>query len=159
MVESMSQVESKLKKLGLELPPLPEGGSSKLAAMKQVGNLLFVSGHGPERNWQPLVVGRLGAEVTIEEGYRAAQLCALNCLASLKRYLGDLDRIDEIVKVLGFVNSAPDFHRQPEVMHGFSDLMIQLFGEKGRHARSAIGTSNLPNNQAVEVEIILTIKD
>ncbi|MEW6048614.1 MAG: RidA family protein [Bacillota bacterium] len=153
----MGRVEQKLKELGLELPPMAPIG--KLEPVKQVGNLLFVSGHGPEKNGKPVIVGRVGAEVSLEEGYKAAQLCALNCLASLKRYLGDLDRIDQIVKVQGFINSAPDLHDQPAVMGGFSDLMVQLFGEKGRHARSAIGTSNLPNNQPVEVEMIATIKE
>jgi len=153
----MSKVEEKLAQMGLSLPDMPPPG--KLLPVKQIGKFLFVGGHGPERDGKPVYVGRVGAEVTVEEGYEAAKLCALACLARLKEYLGDLDRIDEIVKVLGFVNSAPDFHDQPAVMHGFSDLMVALFGEKGRHARSAIGTSNLPDNQAVEVEMIVTIRD
>lgn len=153
----MSRVEQKLQELGLELPPMAPIG--KLEPVKRVGNLLFVSGHGPEKYGEPVIRGRVGAEVSLEEGYKAAQLCALNCLASLKRYLGDLDKVDEIVKVLGFVNSAPDFHQQPSVMHGFSDLLVHLYGEKGRHARSAIGTNNLPNNQPVEVEMIVTVKE
>jgi enamine deaminase RidA (YjgF/YER057c/UK114 family) len=97
--------------------------------------------------------------VSLEEAYEAARLCALNCLGALKATLGNLERIEEIVKVLGFINSAPDFHRQPEVLHGFSDFMIELFGEeRGGHARSAIGTSNLPRNQPVEVEMIARVK-
>ncbi|NMB11675.1 MAG: RidA family protein [Firmicutes bacterium] len=153
----MSKIEKRLQELDLELPVQPPAG--KLLPVKQVGKLLFVGGHGPEQNGEPVYIGRVGAEVSLEEGYEAAKLCGLNCLARLKEYLGALDRIDEIVKVLGFVNSDPDFHQQPAVMHGFSDLMIQVFGEKGRHARSAIGTSNLPDNQAVEVEMIVTVRD
>lgn len=153
----MSQIEDRLEAMGLEIPPIPlERG--KLEGVKRFGNLLFVSGHGPECGGKPLVVGRVGSDVSKEEGYRAASLCALGCLASLKRFLGDTDRIDEIIKVLGFVNSAPDFHEQPAVMNGFSDLLIELFGERGRHARSAIGVSNLPNNQTVEVEMIVSVR-
>ncbi len=105
------------------------------------------------------LVGRVGAEVTLEQGYECARLCAVNALAGLKRVIGSLERVDEIIKVLGFVNSACDFHQQPAVMNGFTDLMVELFGEeKGRHARSAIGTNNLPKNQPVEVEMVVKLK-
>lgn len=153
----MGRVEQRLRELGFELPSPPPIG--KIEPVKRVDRLVFVSGHGPERDGKAVIVGRVGAEVSLEEGYRAAQLCALNCLASLKRFLGDLDRIDEIVKVLGFVNSAPGFSQQPAVMHGFTDLLVELFGERGRHARSAIGTSDLPGNIPVEVEMIVAVKD
>jgi enamine deaminase RidA (YjgF/YER057c/UK114 family) len=152
----MTKTESKLKELGLELPELDAIG--KIEPIKQVGKMLFVSGHGPEEKGEAVIHGRVGEEVTLEQAYKAARLCALNCLALVKRKIGDLDKIDEFIKVLGFVNSAPNFHEQPKVMNGFSDLLIEVFGDQGRHARSAIGTSNLPNNQPVEVEVILTIK-
>ena len=126
---------------------------------KVVGDLAFLSGHGPHDEHGKLVaVGRVGSDVTIEEGYKAAQRVAINCLGTLKTTLGDLTRIEEVVKVLGFVNSAPDFHRQPEVLNGFTELLLEVLGEKGNHARSAIGTSNLPNNQSVEVEMIVRIR-
>ena len=152
----MSKVEKRLKELGIVLPELDAIG--KIEPVKQVGNLLFVSGHGPERNGEAVIHGHVGQEVTLEQAYDAARLCALNCLALVKRKIGELDRVDEFIKILGFVNSAPDFVEQPKVMNGYTDLLVEVFGEQGRHARSAIGTSNLPNNQPVEVEAILTIK-
>jgi enamine deaminase RidA (YjgF/YER057c/UK114 family) len=152
----MSKIEEKLRKMGLELPTLSPIG--KIEPVKQIGNMLYVCGHGPEQNGEAVIHGRVGADVTLEQAYEAAKLCALNCLALIKRKVGDLDRVDEFVKVLGFVNSAPDFHDQPKVMNGFTDLIVELFGERGRHARSAIGTSNLPNNQPVEVEAIATVR-
>jgi len=152
----MSQIEEKLRKMGLELPVLTPPG--KIEPVKQIGNMLYVCGTGPEQNGEAIIHGRVGAEVTLEQGYEAAKLCALNCLALLKRKVGDLDRIDQFVKVLGFVNSAPDFHEQPKVMNGFTDLIVELYGERGRHARSAIGTNNLPGNQPVEVEAIASLR-
>jgi enamine deaminase RidA (YjgF/YER057c/UK114 family) len=152
----MAEIELKLRKLGLELPELDAIG--KIEPVKQVGKILFVSGHGPEKNGEAVIHGRVGDEVSLEQAYEAARLCALNCLALVKRKIGDLDKVDEFIKVLGFVNSAPDFHDQPKVMNGFTDLLIEVFGERGRHARSAIGTNNLPNNQPIEVEVILTVK-
>jgi enamine deaminase RidA (YjgF/YER057c/UK114 family) len=152
----MSQIEEKIRKMGLELPALTPPG--KIEPVKQIGKMLYVCGTGPEQNGEAVIHGQVGAEVTLEQGYEAAKLCALNCLALLKRKVGDLDRIDQFVKVLGFVNSAPDFHDQPKVMNGFTDLIVELYGERGRHARSAIGTSNLPGNQPVEVEAIASLK-
>jgi enamine deaminase RidA (YjgF/YER057c/UK114 family) len=152
----MAAIESKLMKMALELPELDAVG--KIEPVKQVGKMLFVSGHGPEKNGEAVIHGHVGAEVSLEQAYEAARLCALNCLALIKRKIGDLDKIDEFIKVLGFVSSAPNFYDQPKVMNGFTDLLIEVFGERGRHARSAIGTSNLPNNQPVEVEVILTVK-
>ena len=153
----MSLIESKLKEMGLELPGLTP--IRRIEPVKQLGNMLFVCGHGPERDGVPVILGKVGAEVTLDQAYEAARLCALNCLALVRRKIGDLDRVDEFIKVLGFVNSAPDFHEQPKVMNGFTDLIVELYGERGRHARSAIGTNNLPNNQPVEVEAIITVKD
>ena len=153
----MDPIETKLESLGLRLPTnRPE---RKFVPAKQVGDLVFLSGHGPrdENNALPWV-GRVGRDITVDEGYQAARLVAVNCLGALKELLGSLERVEEIVKVLGFVNSADDFHDQPAVMHGFTDLMLELFGERGVHARSAIGTSNLPGNQPVEVEMIVRVR-
>ena len=152
----MSLIEEKLKTMGLELPILRPSG--RIEPVKRIDKFLFVCGHGPERDGEPVIRGRVGAEVTLEQGYEAARVCALNCLALIKWKIGDLDQVDEFVKVLGFVQSAPDFHEQPKVMNGYTDLLVALYGDRGRHARSAIGTSNLPHNQPVEVETILTVK-
>lgn len=153
----MDEIETKLRAMGYGfqevVPPRP------FRRVKVVGDLAYVSGHGPtDEQGTLLSVGRLGRDVTVEEGYEAARRVAVNCLGSLKQELGDLGRVEEIVKVLAFVNSAPDFHRQPEVVNGFTDLLIELFGERGRHVRSAVGTSNLPNNQSVEVEMLVRIR-
>ena len=155
----MDKIEQKLVEMGYTLP-LPRAGS-KIVPAKVVGNLVFCSGHGCSDETGNLKYrGRVGEDVSLEEGYEAAQLCAVNILGGLKAVIGNLERVGDIVKVLGFVNSADDFHRQPEVMNGFTDLLTDLFGpEKGVHARSAIGTNNLPKNQPVEVEMIITLKD
>jgi len=122
-----------------------------------VGNLIFCSGQGPVKEGRPLYIGKVDSERTGEEGYKAARICALNCLAAVKDLIGSLDKIDEIVQVRGFVNSAPDFGGQPEVINGASELLEQIFGEKGKHARCALGTSNLPGNITVELEMIVKI--
>ena len=155
----MSIVGRKLEDLGIELPTkIARGGG--VAACRQVGNVLYVSGHGPEDNEGTLVYrGQVGGEVSLEEGYDAARLTGIQLLRSIKDAIGDLDRVDYVVKALGFVNSAPGFFDQPKVMHGFSDLMIEIFGQNGVHARSAIGTSVLPLNQPVEIELIVALRD
>lgn len=153
----MSEIEEKLRALGLAFRK--ERPRRRFVDAKQVGELVFLSGHGPEDEDGHLPwVGKVDREVSVEEGYRAARRVAVNCLGSLKEHLGDLERIEEVVKVLGFVNSTPDFHRQPEVMHGFTDLLLEVIGERGRHARSAIGTNTLPNDQPVEVEMIVRVR-
>lgn len=156
----MGAIESKLQALGIELPTKVERGKGLVPAV-QHGDLLFVSGHGPNANDGTLLYrGRVGAEVSPEEAYQAARATGVQLLRSIRDHLGDLDRVERIVKALGFVNSAPDFHDQPAVMHGFSDLMVEVFGaRRGQHARSAIGTSNLPNNQPVEIELIVAVRD
>jgi enamine deaminase RidA (YjgF/YER057c/UK114 family) len=155
----MGQIETKLAEMGVELPTkVPKGKG--LVPVVQVGDLLYVSGHGPEDNEGNLLYrGRVGAEVSLEEAYQAARQTGFQLLRAIKDQIGDLDRIDRIIKVLGFINSADDFHEQPAVLNGFSDLMIELFGVRGQHARSAIGTSNLPLNQPVEIEMIVKLKD
>lgn len=151
-------MEDKLAGLGIELRTrVPKG--SGLLLCRQHGDLLFVSGHGPhDDDGNVLYRGQVGAEVSIDDAYLAARATGIQILRSMRDYLGDLDRVDYLVKALGFVNSAPGFSEQPQVMHGFSDLMTELFGERGQHARSAIGTSALPLNQAVEIELIAAIK-
>ena len=151
-------VEKKLADLGIELPTKLAKGTG-LAPCRQVGQLLYVSGHGPEDNQGVLqYVGQVGGEVSISDAYQAARLTGIQLLRSVRDHVGNLDRVDFIVKALGFINSAPGFFEQPKVMHGFSDLMIELFGRNGIHARSAIGTSSLPMNQPVEIELIVALR-
>ncbi len=154
----MSDIDARLAALGIELPTKVLKGKGIVPAVL-VGNMLYVSGHGPEDNTGKLIYrGRVGSEVTVEEAYQAARLTGIQLLRSIKDTIGDLDRIERIVKALGFVNSADDFHDQPAVLHGFSDLMIEILGTRGQHARSAIGTSNLPLNQPVEIELIVQVR-
>ena len=155
----MGLAEDRIEALGLDLPETNTKGKG-IVPIRQHGNLLYTSGHGPEdqRTGEPLWTGKLGKDLTVEEGYKAAQACGLILLSQLKRYLGDLERVDAVVKVLGLVASAEDFYQQPAVMHGFSDLMVEVFGERGRHTRSAMGTSVLPKNIPVEIEMIVRIK-
>ncbi|MBW2619324.1 MAG: RidA family protein [Deltaproteobacteria bacterium] len=149
--------EEKLESLGLSLPPPVEPVANYVTSVIE-GDLLYTSGAGPIEGGKPKYQGRVGAELSLEEGYEAARLTALNLLSIIKARIGGLDRIERVVKVLGFVSSAPDFHRQPEVINGASDLLVEVLGEQGRHARSAIGTSNLPLNIPVEIEMIVRIK-
>jgi len=150
------KAEANLRDLGLALPEVPKPVAEYVPA-KRVGNFVYVSGQGPIRDGRPAYVGRVGAEVSPEDAYKAAQICALNCLAAVKSLVGSLDAVEEIVQVRGFVNSAPDFHDQPKVVNGASELLVKLFGERGRHARAALGTSNLPGNIPVEVEMVVRV--
>jgi len=151
------RVEAKLKELGLELPPTPRPAANYVGAV-QTGNLLFISGHGPTKDGKMAYVGKVGKDLSVEQGYEAARLVALNCLASAKSVLGDLDRIKRVVKVLGMVNCSEDFGDQPKVINGASDLLVQLFGDSGRHARSAVGMQALPFGIAVEIEMIFELE-
>ena len=150
-------IYARLKELSLELPELPpRGGIYK--PVKQVGNMLYVSGQGATIKGVPAIVGHVGAERTIEEGQDAARLCTMNCLSTLHDYLGDLNRIKSLVKTLGFVASAPGFNAQPKVIDGASKLLMDIFGEaNGVGARSAIGTNELPGGITVEIEFIFEI--
>jgi enamine deaminase RidA (YjgF/YER057c/UK114 family) len=152
----MSQAEARLRDLGLELPPTRQPIGEYVGAV-QVGNLLYVSGHGPIQDQQRIFIGKLGQEFDVEQGRAAAQLVMLNALRTVKDALGDLDRVRRVVKLLGFVNSAAGFHDQPKVIDGASELLVNLFGERGRHARSAVGMFELPFNIAVEIEMIIEI--
>lgn len=151
----MGEINARLKELGLALPARRSAGSYVGAA--QTGGLVFVSGAGPTKSDGSLVTGKVGSDVTIDEAQEAAKLCALSCLSALQEELGDLDRITRVVKLLGFVNSAPGFVQQHVVMNGASDLLIELFGERGRHARSSVGMAELPMNIAVEVEMVVSV--
>ncbi len=153
----MGNTEARLAAMGIKVPERDLSGSG-LIPVRQDGDLLYVSGHGCETEEGRLIyTGKVGSDLTVRQGYEAARQCGLNILATLKCYLGDLDRVEKVIKVLGFVASAPDFYEQPAVMNGFSDLMVRAFGNRGQHARSAIGVAVLPNNQPVEVEVLVRV--
>jgi enamine deaminase RidA (YjgF/YER057c/UK114 family) len=154
----MDMIESKLREMGLELPPTPPPQAKYVPAVR-AGDLVFVSGMGPLKDGQITYIGRVGAEFSESEGYECARLCALNALSAAKSVIGSLDKITRVVQLRGFVNSAPGFERQPEVVNGASELMISLFGEQGQHARAALGTSALPRNIAVELEAVFQVRD
>jgi enamine deaminase RidA (YjgF/YER057c/UK114 family) len=150
--------EERLHELGLELPEPPPAVANYVGAVP-VGNILFVSGHGPFKDGQPTFVGKLGRELTIEEGQQSAQLVMLNMLATIKAEIGELDRVARVVKLLCLVNSDPEFGDQPKVANGASDLLVGIFGEeRGKHARSAIGMGALPFGISVEIEGIFELK-
>jgi enamine deaminase RidA (YjgF/YER057c/UK114 family) len=156
----MGAIEDKLAGLGLELPALfaaPPGMKLPFSLVRVSGAHAYVSGHGPIEGSQAKVTGKVGSDVTPERGYEAARLTALSVLASLKHELGDLDRVSRWVKVLGLVNCTPGFNATPGVINGFSDLILELWGEAGRHARSAIGAAELPFEMSVEVEAIVEV--
>ncbi|MBO8128581.1 MAG: RidA family protein [Peptococcaceae bacterium] len=150
-------IEDKLKKLGFELPPVPQPVASYVPAM-QAGNLVFTSGQLPLRNGEMVYRGRVGEDVSTEEGQEAARLCVLNCLAAIKGLIGNLENVVQVVKVTGFVNSAPGFSEQPRVINGASDLLQEIYGENGRHARAAVGVAALPLNASVELEMVVAVK-
>jgi enamine deaminase RidA (YjgF/YER057c/UK114 family) len=151
------KVEQKLSELGLALPPSrPPAGTYVPAA--RTGNLVFLAGHGPVRPDGSLITGRLGDGLTVEQGYEAARATALALLGSLKNEIGDLDRVRRIVKVFGMVRCTPEFTQQPAVINGASDLFVELYGDAGRHARSAVGMSALPMGIAVEIEMVVEVE-
>lgn len=150
------RIEQKLSEMGIDLPKIPPlAGMYK--RVRQVGNLLFVSGQGPTLNGEALVSGKVGDTCTLEDGQYAAKLCTINALSVLKDYLGNLDRIKSFVKILGFVASANGFAQQPSVMDGASLFLQEVFGDAGIAARSAIGSNQLPNDITVEIEYIVEI--
>src|SRR6185295_8354467 len=148
--------EAKLKELGITLPE-PAAPIANYVNVVRTGNLLFLAGKGPLQKDGKDGVGRLGKDMSVDEGYQAARSVAIAHLAVLKHELGDLKRVRRIVKVLGMVNSDPAFTQQPAVVNGYSDLMVAVFGERGKHARSAVGMATLPNGIPVEVEVIVEI--
>lgn len=149
--------EEKLRELGIQLPDAPAPVANYVRAVT-TGNLVFLSGHGPDRS---IHTGKVGRDLTIDEGYAAARSVAINLLASLKAEIGDLDRVTRIVKVLGMVNCTEEFVSIPQVINGCSDLLVEVFGEAGRHARSAVGMQSLPGMGvgaiAVEIEMVVEI--
>ena len=156
----MSQIEDRLGQMGLSLPAVfggPPGFERKFELVRVVGQTAYISGHGPVDGATPLMQGKVGGTLTVEQGYEAARLTALSMLASLKAELGDLDRVTAWTKALGLVNCAPGFSRTPAVIDGFSDLIRELWGEAGRHARSAIGAAELPFDIPVEVEAVAAV--
>jgi len=155
MARAQSPLEN-LNKLGIALPK-PTSPIANYVKYVQSGNLLFLSGHGPSKADGSYIIGKLGTDLTIAQGAEAAKLTGINLLATLQAAVGDLNKVKRIVKVLGFVNGNSDFSDQPKVMNGFSDLMVAVFGDKGKHARSAIGTNSLPNNMAVEIEMVVEL--
>ena len=154
----MSQVEDKLREMGLELTEGPPPMANYIPGYR-TGNLVFLSGVGPRDAEGNTLKGKLGQEVTVEEGYQAARLCALNLLANLKGIIGDLDKVKHVVKLLAMVNAVPDFTQQPAVINGCSDLLVEVLGDKGRHARSAVGMGSLPGGMAVEIEMIVEVEE
>lgn len=148
--------EDRLTELGITLPEMSKPIANYVKAV-QTGNLLFLSGHGPCES-KPEYSGKVGAGRSIEEGYKTARATAVCMLATLKAHVGELSRVRRIVKVLGMVNSAPNFSDQPKVVNGFSDLMVEVFGDRGRHARSAVGMAALPSDLTVEIELVAEIE-
>ena len=148
------EVENKLKAMGLELPAAGTPPPGRAGAVK-VGNLLFVGGHTPGADFR----GKLGADITIEHGYEGAKQAMLACLADVKAVIGDLDKVRQVAKLLCMVNCQPDFGQQPQVANGATDLLSELYGEAGAHARSAVGMGSLPNQACIEIEMIIEVTD
>ncbi|MDP6402102.1 MAG: RidA family protein [SAR202 cluster bacterium] len=153
----MARAEEKIKELGITLP----GGKAPVGnyvPTVRTGNLLYLSGVGPAPGPDGTIpTGKVGQDLTMEQGYEAARLVGINLLARLKDALGDLDKVERVVKLLSMVNASPDFTQTPAVANGCSDLLVEVFGERGRHARSAVGMAALPNNIAVEIEMIVEV--
>jgi enamine deaminase RidA (YjgF/YER057c/UK114 family) len=150
--------ETRLKEKGIVLVT-PSKPVANYVNVVRVGNLLFLAGKGPTQPDGTNITGKVGKDLTIEQGYAAARLTAINHLAVLRSELGSLNKVKRIVKVLGMVNCTDDFKDQPKVINGYSDLMVEIFGDKGKHARSAVGMNSLPAGIAVEVEVIVEIED
>ena len=150
-------IDDRLKELGITLET-PRPPQANYVSAVTTANLVFLSGTGPYRPDGSIMTGKVGVDATLEDGYEAARLTMLSLLANLRLEIGSLDRVKRIVELLGMVNCAPDFTRQPEVINGASDLLVEIFGERGRHARSAVGMAALPRNITVEIEMIVEIE-
>jgi len=150
--------EARLKALGIQLitPTAPIANYVKAV---RVGNIVYLSGHGPDKPDGSLVTGKVGSDLTLEQAKDAARLTAISLLSTLKAEIGSLDKVKRIVKVLGMVNAVSGFEQHPQVINGCSDLMVEVFGQNGKHARSAVGMGSLPKNIAVEIEMIVELKD
>ena len=150
--------EAKLKEVGIDLPPSPAATANYVQFVRE-GDLLFVAGQGPfDAGGKIVYVGRVGKDVSEEDGYQSARLCAVNCLTHVKAALGSLDNVRRVISLRGFVTCAEDFHDQPKIINGASDLMVEIFGDAGRHVRTAIGTNALPFNIATEVDMVVAVK-
>ena len=149
--------DAKLAELGITLPPAPKPVATYIPAVR-AGDLLFLSGTGPFRDGRIAFAGKLGRDLTVEQGAEAARLTLLNALAMVRQELGTLDRVVRIVRLTGHVASAEGFTQQPAVINGASDLLVQIFGEAGRHARLALGAAELPLNMCIELELILQVR-
>ena len=155
----MAKIEARLAELGIELPDTPAPVANYVPGVR-TGNLLYLSGIGPAaRADGTSPVGKVGRDLTVEQGYEAARLTGLNIISRMKGELGDLDKVKRVVKMLGMVNSDPDFNQQPATINGCSDLLVEVFGDRGRHARSAVGLAALPNDIPVEIEVIVEVED
>lgn len=154
----MSQVEKKLQEMGFSVPQAPAPVAAYVPGVK-IDGYVYTSGQIPLVNGELAFKGKVGAEKTLEDGYAAAQICALNCLGVIKSLIGDLDKIEQVVKVVGFVNSAAGFNMQPKVINGASELLGSALGEKGKHARSAVGVNELPLDATCEVELVVKVRD
>ena len=152
----MSFIEAKLAALGYQLPPPPDPVGNYLSATRS-GNIMWMAGVGSRRSDGSRITGKLGVELSVDQGYEAARWCALNLLARMKAELGDLDKVTRILKVVGMVNSAPNFAEQARVIDGASDLFVDLYGERGRHSRSAPGMGALPGGIAVIVDCVIEV--
>ena len=150
--------EQKLKELGETLPTIADP-TANFVHVVRTGNLLFLAGKGSRNADGSLITGKVGRDLTVEEGYAAAKTIALQHLAVIKNEIGDLSKVKRVVKVLGMVNAPTDFTRQSTVINGYSDFMVEIFGDKGKHARSAVGMGSLPANLAVEIEVIVEVED
>jgi enamine deaminase RidA (YjgF/YER057c/UK114 family) len=154
---AMNRIDQRLKELGIEIPDVPSPMANYVPSVL-TGNLLYLSGQGPRLPDGSFKTGRAGAEISVEEAYQDARLVGLQLLAAAKKALdGDLSRVKRVVKLLGMVNSTPEFGKQPQVVNGCSDLLVEVFGEAGRHARSAVGMM-LPGNITVEIEAIFEVE-
>ena len=153
----MGKIEARLIELGIQIPEAPKPVAAYIPA-KKTGNLVFTAGQLPMVNGELISKGLLGQDVEIEEANKAARICALNALAAIKGVIGDLDRIKQIIRVVGYVASVPTFTQQPAVVNGASELLLAIFGESGKHVRSAIGVTTLPLNASVEIELTVEVK-
>ncbi len=152
-----TNVENKLKELGITLMEPTKPMANYVKAVR-TGNLIYLAGHGPSKADGTYITGKVGKDLTVEQGAEAARQTGIALLSTLKAEIGDLNKVKRIVKVLGMVNCSEGFTEQPKVINGFSDLMVQVFGEKGKHARSAVGMYALPQNIAVEIEMIVEVE-
>ncbi|WP_217495928.1 RidA family protein [Mangrovivirga cuniculi] len=151
-------VEEKIEELGLNITEPGTPVANYVNAVRS-GNLVFLAGKGPKKEDGSYITGKLGSDLSVEQGYEAARYTAIEQLRSIKAEVGDLNNVVRIVKVHGMVNAGPDFVDHPSVINGFSDLMVEVFGERGKHARAAVGMGSLPSNIAVEIEVVVEVRD